>query len=192
MKATLLNVRALTYNYVNLIFVELITNKKLRLQHRCQKRHPSLQFLQNCNIIAVFVESFEKATYYVTGLYFKRWRNAAWLSIIYRQGRYDWIVYNFCLLFVRMGFEYRSRSHVTTDGQSVSQSVCQSIEPSLRLVTRYYFLSEGSLWREVGSVIWLSQSIVIYQHLHQAVQQYIYNLYKASFSPVSVQQIMLY
>jgi hypothetical protein len=25
----------------------------------------------------------------------------------------------------------------------VSQSVCQGIEPTLRLVTRYYFLSEG-------------------------------------------------
>jgi hypothetical protein len=33
----------------------------------------------------------------------------------------------------------RSRSHVST----VSQSVCQGIEPTLGLVTRYYFLSEG-------------------------------------------------
>jgi hypothetical protein len=52
-----------------------------------------------------------------------------------------------------------SRSHVTTD----SQSVCQGIEPTLGLVTRYNLLSEGCflkfavfvsvgrpLWREVG------------------------------------------
>jgi hypothetical protein len=37
----------------------------------------------------------------------------------------------------------RSRRYITTDGQSVSQSVCQGIEPILGLVTRYYFLSEG-------------------------------------------------
>jgi hypothetical protein len=57
---------------------------------------------------------------------------------------------------------------------TVSQSVCQGIEPILGLVTRYYFLSEGCclfcvgrpLWREVGSVICHSQSIVIYQYLH--------------------------
>jgi hypothetical protein len=36
----------------------------------------------------------------------------------------------------------RSRSHVTTDCQSVSRSVCEDIEPTLGLVTRYYFLSE--------------------------------------------------
>jgi hypothetical protein len=30
-----------------------------------------------------------------------------------------------------------------TVGRSVGQSVCQGIEPTLRLVTKYYFLSEG-------------------------------------------------
>jgi hypothetical protein len=31
------------------------------------------------------------------------------------------------------------RSHITTDGQPL----CQGIEPTLELVTKYYFLSEG-------------------------------------------------
>jgi hypothetical protein len=61
---------------------------------------------------------------------------------------------------------------------TVSQSVCQGIEPTLGLVTRYYFcarrlLSESCrlvslgrpLWREVGSVTCHSQSVVIYQYL---------------------------
>jgi hypothetical protein len=39
----------------------------------------------------------------------------------------------------------RSRSHITTDGQSLSQSVCLGLEPTLGLVTRYYFLFEGFL-----------------------------------------------
>jgi hypothetical protein len=81
----------------------------------------------------------------------------------------------------------RSRSYFTTDGVSqyvlvlgttlepevtlrlmVSQPVCQGIEPTLGLVTKYYFMSESCclvvvgrpLWLEVGSVICHSQSIV--------------------------------
>jgi hypothetical protein len=66
-------------------------------------------------------------------------------------------------------------------GRSVSQSVCLGVEPTLGLVTRYYFLSEGwllskscrlvsvgrPLWREVGPVIFHSQSVAMYQYLHQ-------------------------
>jgi hypothetical protein len=37
---------------------------------------------------------------------------------------------------------YRSRSYFTTDGRSVSQSVCLGIEHLLGLTTRYYFLSD--------------------------------------------------
>jgi hypothetical protein len=48
----------------------------------------------------------------------------------------------------------RSRSHVTTDGQSVSQSVCQGIEPTLGLVTRYYFLSEGCFLKVAVLSLW--------------------------------------
>jgi hypothetical protein len=48
----------------------------------------------------------------------------------------------------------RSRSHVTTDGQSVSQSVCQGTEPTLRLVTRYYFLSEGCFLKAAVLSLW--------------------------------------
>jgi hypothetical protein len=36
----------------------------------------------------------------------------------------------------------RSRSYFTTDDQSVSQSLCLGVEPTLELVARYYFLSE--------------------------------------------------
>jgi hypothetical protein len=59
---------------------------------------------------------------------------------------------------------------------TVSQSVRQGIDPTLGLVIRYCFLSEGCclvsvgrpLRREVGSVICHFQSIVICQYLHQA------------------------
>jgi hypothetical protein len=55
------------------------------------------------------------------------------------------------------------------------QSVCRGVEHALGLVTRYYFLSECCclvsvglpLWREVGSAICHSQSVVIYQYLDQ-------------------------
>jgi hypothetical protein len=82
---------------------------------------------------------------------------------------------------------HRSRSHVTADGQSASQSVCQDIEPTLGLVTRYYFLSEGSflkvavlsLWGTLsdersGSVNCHSQYVVIYQYLHQAFTLHVF------------------
>jgi hypothetical protein len=57
---------------------------------------------------------------------------------------------------------------------TVSQSACGGVEPTLGLVTRYYFLSESCvvsvgrpLWREVESITCHSQSIVIYQYSHQ-------------------------
>jgi hypothetical protein len=74
---------------------------------------------------------------------------------------------------------FMSKSKSRYSWRSVSQSVCQGIEPTLRLVTRYHFLFEGcflkvvvsvgcTLWREAGSVICHSQFVVIYQYLHQA------------------------
>jgi hypothetical protein len=56
----------------------------------------------------------------------------------------------------------------------VSQSVCRCMEPALRLVTRYYFLSKSCclvsvgrpLWRKVESTICHSQSVVIYMYAH--------------------------
>jgi hypothetical protein len=69
----------------------------------------------------------------------------------------------------------------------VSQSACQGIVPTLGLVTRYYFLSEGcflkfavlSLWGALsdersGSAICLSQSVVMYQYLHQAFTLHVF------------------
>jgi hypothetical protein len=93
----------------------------------------------------------------------------------------------------------KSRCHVTTDGQSV----CRGVEPTLGLVTRYYSLSEGCclvsvgrpLSREVGSAICHSQSVVIYQYLHEAFTLHVfysssiyiqYTHVEASFSPVSI------
>jgi hypothetical protein len=57
----------------------------------------------------------------------------------------------------------------------VSQSVRQGIEPTLGLVTRYYFLSEGSFlkvavlpsWGALSDFNSPSQSVVIYQYLHR-------------------------
>jgi hypothetical protein len=43
-----------------------------------------------------------------------------------------------------------SRSHITTDGQSV----CQGIEPTLGLVTKYYFLSEGRFLKVAVLFLW--------------------------------------
>jgi hypothetical protein len=76
----------------------------------------------------------------------------------------------------------RSQSQVTTDGRSVSQSVsmlrcrahsgtCNQIFISVRrLMSKICCLvSVGRpLWREVESVICYSQSVVIYQYLHEA------------------------
>jgi hypothetical protein len=54
-----------------------------------------------------------------------------------------------------------------------SQSVCQGIEPTLGLVTRYYFLSEGCCLK-VAVFICHSQSLVIYQYLHQTFMLYVF------------------
>jgi hypothetical protein len=40
-------------------------------------------------------------------------------------------------------FKILSKSKLLYDRRSVGQSVCLGVEPSLGLVTRYYFLSEG-------------------------------------------------
>jgi hypothetical protein len=103
----------------------------------------------------------------------------------------------------------RSRNHITTDGQSVSMSryrahsgTCDQILLSVRRLFSEicYLVSLGrSLWRGVGSVIFLSHSSNlpvfksnILRYMPLTVQQFIYSIYKASFSPVWVQQIMLY
>jgi hypothetical protein len=65
-----------------------------------------------------------------------------------------------------MKFITNSRSYFATDGQSVSQSVCFGVEPTMGHVTRYYFLPERCclkiavsflwrrpLWREDGSAV---------------------------------------
>jgi hypothetical protein len=46
------------------------------------------------------------------------------------------------------------QSSLTRDGQSVSQSVCQGIEPTLKLVTRYYFLPEGCCLKVAVLSLW--------------------------------------
>jgi hypothetical protein len=59
---------------------------------------------------------------------------------------------------VSTGSQSLSQSHITTDGRSLSQSVCLGIKSTLELVIRYYFRSESCcvvsvgfpLWREVG------------------------------------------
>jgi hypothetical protein len=63
------------------------------------------------------------------------------------------------LLIKREGIS-RNRSHIATDGQSVSQSVSLGVEPHLGLMTRYILLFDNygldfvgrPLWREDGSV----------------------------------------
>jgi hypothetical protein len=78
----------------------------------------------------------------------------------------------------------RSRSHVTTDGQSVNMSrhrahyeTCDQILLSARrlLSESCCLVSVGRpLWREVGSVICHSQSTVIYNYLHQAFTLHVF------------------
>jgi hypothetical protein len=46
----------------------------------------------------------------------------------------------------------KSKSHYNR--RSVSQSVCQGIEPTLGLVTRYYFLSEGCFLKVAVLSLW--------------------------------------
>jgi hypothetical protein len=97
---------------------------------------------------------------------------------------------------------------------TVCQSVRLGVEPTLGLTTRCCFPLEGwclkfsvlslfghPLWREVGSVICQSKSVVFCQgkiHLyifcviHISYRTCTYNIYKASFSPCPVQQIMPY
>jgi hypothetical protein len=58
--------------------------------------------------------------------------------------------YVFNHLFIIMIFDIFKATRISiivkvTLQLTVSQSVCQGIEPTLRLVTRYYFLSEGCL-----------------------------------------------
>jgi hypothetical protein len=103
--------------------------------------------------------------------------------------RLCWIrtVLNRWLLFKLSEDWSRSRSHVTIDGQSV----CQGIEPTLGLVTRYYFLSEGCCLKIAVLSLWGALSDERPGLSFVTVQQFIYNIYKVSFSPVSVQQIMV-
>jgi hypothetical protein len=78
----------------------------------------------------------------------------------------------------------QSRSHVTTDGRSVSLSryrtnsgTCDQIWLSVRRLSseNCCLVSVGRrLWREVRSVICHSQSIVIYQNLHQAFTLHVF------------------
>jgi hypothetical protein len=77
-----------------------------------------------------------------------------------------------------------TRSHVTILGQSVSMpryrahsETCDQILLSVRRLfsESYCLVSVGRpLWREVGSVICSSQSVVIYQYLHQAFTLHVF------------------
>jgi hypothetical protein len=58
----------------------------------------------------------------------------------------DIIVFSFSVLRVKS----KSQSHITTDSQSVSQSVSLGVEPHLRLVTRYLFLFDSCDLFSVG------------------------------------------
>jgi hypothetical protein len=69
---------------------------------------------------------------------------------------------------------------------TVSQSLCQGIEPTLGLVTRYYFLSEGcflkfavlSLWGALSDerlgLSFVFLSLGIYQYLHQTFTLHVF------------------
>jgi hypothetical protein len=99
----------------------------------------------------------------------------------------------------------QSQSYITTDSQSVSQSVCLGVEPNLGLLTRDLFLFlkvtvlsfGGALSDERSGLSFVSLcqyslqwSVSIYIHIYDKIQyvQYI----QASFSPGFVQQIMPY
>jgi hypothetical protein len=82
---------------------------------------------------------------------------------------------------------YRRRrwSHVTTDGRSVSQYVKISsplwdLWPDITSCPKVVFWNLLSvsvrrpLWREVGSVICYSRSVVIYQYVHQAFTLHVF------------------
>jgi hypothetical protein len=99
------------------------------------------------------------------------------------------------------------QSYVTTDGQSVNMFWCRVHSG---LVTRHYFPSEGfcrkmslSLWGDLSNeklgLSFVSQSVVICLYEHQVCISFVYTvkrcvdkIYKVSFSPSSVQQIMPY
>jgi hypothetical protein len=69
---------------------------------------------------------------------------------------------------------------------TVGQSICRGIEPTLGLVTKYYFLSEGcflkfavlSLWGslsdERSGLSFVFLSLVIYQYLHQTFMLHVF------------------
>jgi hypothetical protein len=71
-----------------------------------------------------------------------------------------------------------SKSHC--NWRSVSLSVCLGVKHRLGLMTRCFFLFESycpvhvgrPLWREVGSVICQSQSVVLVRHLYNYLQFY--------------------
>jgi hypothetical protein len=73
------------------------------------------------------------------------------------------------------GIDEWSQSHIATDGQSV----CLGVEPRLGLLTRCFFLFDSycpvhvgtPLWREVGSVVCQSWSVVlVHCHLYNYLQ----------------------
>jgi hypothetical protein len=51
-------------------------------------------------------------------------------------------------------FDVEVEDHFTNDGRSVSQSVCLDVEPTLGLMTRYYFLSECSCHKFAVLFLW--------------------------------------
>jgi hypothetical protein len=88
---------------------------------------------------------------------------------------------------------------------TVSQSVCLGVEPQIIYLICWKLQSclwGRPLWREVGSVACqsvicvMSLSVCIYKvftkHITYKMNCLIYNMYKASVSPGSVQQIMPY
>jgi hypothetical protein len=72
-----------------------------------------------------------------------------------------------------------SRSHITAD----DQSVCQGIDPTLGLATKYCFLCKGcflklSLWGalsdERSGLSFVFLSLVIYQYSHQTFTLHVF------------------
>jgi hypothetical protein len=102
-------------------------------------------------------------------------------------------LFPFIIHLILMFLSFRSWSYVMTNGKSV----CQGLWPVFSVRKLFSecccLVSVGrSLWRVDGYVICHSQSIVIYQYLHQGFMfhvlyssaiymQYIYNIYKSFF-----------
>jgi hypothetical protein len=92
---------------------------------------------------------------------------------------------------------HRSRSYFTTDGKSVNTSRCRAHSGTcdqILLSVRSLFsescclVSVGRpLWQEVGSVICHSQSVVIYQCLHQEFKLHVFYS-----SAIYIQYIYIY